>query len=388
MRTEPGENGTLDGDTVRIEVQRTLERLIPEDFCGYSANRTMLIDTLIYAAMERCSLHQACGDLGATADDDTLRLHLNALFSENNIHSIQIAINKVLQSQLPRRVRRGRRDIAIDIHDQPYYGKNEALKPWVRRSKSKQSTTRFLSIASAYVIENGIRVTVSMCIVRPTQKLEDLVSWLVYSLRSAGIGLKRLWLDREFASVGVAKRLEAMRITAVIACPIRGGTGGTRALCKGRKTYGTTHTFSSRRSGRKTVYISVVRAYQTKKSHRKAVWLLYIQIGQRIADRQVRQGYRSRFGIESSYRDMNRVRIQTTSRNPAVRYLFMGIGLIILNIWTVLKHVYCTVCIRGKKRIDHARFRLSRMSRFARDSIGRIYRAVNALDPFGQPICI
>jgi hypothetical protein len=43
--------------------------------------------------------------------------------------------------------------------------------------------------------------------------------------------------------------------------------------------------------------------------------------------------YRLRFGIESSHRQMHEGRIQTATRRPAVRLLFVGNALVLRNIW-------------------------------------------------------
>ena len=47
---------------------------------------------------------------------------------------------------------------------------------------------------------------------------------------------------------------------------------------------------------------------------------------------QVFELYRQRFGIESSYRQMNAVRARTTTRNPAIRLLLVGLAFILVNL--------------------------------------------------------
>ena len=47
----------------------------------------------------------------------------------------------------------------------------------------------------------------------------------------------------------------------------------------------------------------------------------------------VYQTYRRRFGIESSYRQLNQARIRTCTRNPALRLLLVGMALILRNAW-------------------------------------------------------
>ena len=335
---------------------------------------------------ELLSLHSACASLSETANDDTIRNYLNAAFRPDWIHEMQLAVNRALRAELPRRIRKRRWHIAIDLHDQPYYGSCAELEPWVCQTLSKRSTNRFLRIATAYVIKNGLRITAAMRVVRPEHKIEDIVSWLVAALRSDGIGIRRLWLDRGFASGAVVRRITAMRLSAIIACPINGVKGGTRALCKGRRTYGIVHTFISNRYGRWSAYVSVVRALVKKKGRRKAKWLIFIQVGVRIPDKQVKGLYRRRFGIESSYRLMNQVRPRTTSRNPAIRYLLMAIGLILVNVWIMLKHQHCRFVRRKKERINDAHLRLWRLADFISHAVERRYGFVTAIDSLGQPV--
>ena len=47
----------------------------------------------------------------------------------------------------------------------------------------------------------------------------------------------------------------------------------------------------------------------------------------------MRQTYRLRFGIESSYRQMNQARIYTCTRNPLLRLFFVGVALVLRNLW-------------------------------------------------------
>ena len=48
--------------------------------------------------------------------------------------------------------------------------------------------------------------------------------------------------------------------------------------------------------------------------------------------------YRLRFGIETSYRQMHEGRIRTTTRRPVVRLLYVGIALVLRNLWVWLHY--------------------------------------------------
>jgi hypothetical protein len=125
------------------------------------------------------------------------------------------------------------------------------------------------------------------------------------------IRLKRGYLDKGFCSIPVMRGLLAEPdLSIIMAAPIKGKTGGTRALCQGRRRYLTEHTFRSTEHGELTVPVMVVRtrAYTW-------VWLVYVLLHVLdLTPRQVRKAYRRRFGIESSYRLLEQVRGKTTAQ--------------------------------------------------------------------------
>jgi putative transposase len=84
---------------------------------------------------------------------------------------------------------------------------------------------------------------------------------LLARVKAQGIGLGCLYLDRGFAAIDVYDYLVQARIPAVLACPMRGKQAGPKALCRGRKSYTTQHTFRSPKQGERTQTVAVVRAY-------------------------------------------------------------------------------------------------------------------------------
>ena len=57
--------------------------------------------------------------------------------------------------------------------------------------------------------------------------------------------------------------------------------------------------------------------------------------------------YRLRFGIETSYRQMHEGRIRTTTRRPDVRLLYVGIALVLRNLWVWLHYAVLAMPRRG-----------------------------------------
>ncbi len=90
---------------------------------------------------------------------------------------------------------------------------------------------------------------------------------------------------------------------------------------------------------------------------------------------------RTRCGIESSYRLVERVRARTTSRSAALRFLLLGLALLIVHMWIHLHWLYLRVPGRAPRRVARWRFRLDRMARFLTRAIERHYGVVTAVDP-------
>ncbi len=394
MTPEPSGNVRLTDQMVRNEAMDRLRPLVAGIEGGWRVDQDMLLDALVYAAAERKSLHSSCASLLGIADDNTVRDYLNAAFPASSVRDLEHQVNHLLLADLPRELFERRHDIAIDFHDVPYYGRVGDLEGWVCRAEARAGTTRFVRIATAYVMRDGLRFNLAVKFVRSTHTKADILSTMLVWLRRHGLRIGCLWLDRGFASVAVIQRLEALRLAAVIACPIRGETGGTRALCQGRSSYTAHYTLHSARDGRCTVRMAVVRAFTSSRGRpRRARWLLYIQVGCRLTPAEVRRRYRSRFGIESSYRCLGQLRPRTSSRNPAIRFLCLGVGLVLVNLWTKLRYLHCRVLLppRGFRRApifheDRSRFRLARLKDFLRHAVESV-RGLRCLIQLEPPLC-
>ena len=134
----------------------------------------------------------------------------------------------------------------------------------------------------------------------------------------------------------VLKTLQRRKIKFIMPIPVRGKSGGVRKLFEASASHKTTYTFNSPKHGELEVSAVVVKKYSKGRYKRKgARWFAYAVAGlpKSIEPHQVFEMYRQRFGIETSYRQMNQVRARTTSRNPVIRLLLVGLAFIIFNLY-------------------------------------------------------
>lgn len=364
----------MTNNTPKLSDQQTLnhartilETHLPLEANGYKCTTETLYDVLLALTATGQTVTAVCADLVGTPDPETLRHYLKEQLTVEELPLLQQRLNQALASVIPPRLYRKAHDVAIDFHDRSYYGKapqEEAL--WVR-GKAKDGTTRFYRVATAYVVRNGLRLTLAMCFVLPQTDTVAVLDELLNRLKALNLPISCLLLDKGFAGIETMRYLSTRQMPTIIACPIRGKSGGTRALCTSPKSYRTRYTFKNNKTSQ-TAELAVCRSFTTAKRtgrmQRRATWLIFILIEVDLSLRQVRRRYRKRFGIETSYRCAAQVRGRTTSPNAAYRFVLLALSFVMLNVWVHLCWLYTQVARRGSRWLDVKRFPLRRFARF------------------------
>lgn len=183
-----------------------------------------------------------------------------------------------------------------------------------------------------------------------------------------------MYLDREFFCVPVIRWLQALDIPFEMPAIIRGKYGGTRQLIRGRRSYKTFYTLNSDKYGSVTFQVWIVCTY--KKGKRRAhgrEFFIYAVYKVQLSLHLIHDDYRLRFGIESSYRMKNQCRIKTTIKNPIIRFLFIALSFLIINIWIYLVWHYLSRLKRSSRQVFSHLFTLKQMLEFLRQAVDRNY---------------
>jgi hypothetical protein len=381
----------LTDQEVLLHAQEGLKEHLPLHAEGYKCTTDDLWRVLLGVAANRGTLESVCADLVGTPDPHTIRGYLNEQLCVEELPELEQQLNAALAAEVPERVRRQAQEVAIDYHDRPYYGKGEqAQELWVR-GKAKDGTTRFYRVATAYVLLNGLRVTLALHFVVPADDTVRVLDTLLGRVQEQGLEVGCLLLDKGFAGIAVMEYLTYRGYPALIACTVRGTQGGTRALCQGNQSYSTTHTFKGPHHTEFTASVLVCRVFttarRTGRHKRQATWLLFIQIHLTLSPRYARQLYRSRFGIETSYRCAGRVRGWTTAKNPAYRFVLIALAFVLLNVWLHLRWIFTQVPRQGGRWLDVKRFRLTRFAKFIQQALEEWYGCVRTFTAPALPRC-
>ena len=339
---------------------------------GWRCSSEQTLNLLVKAAAESSSLEAICADTPSAVDGNTLRDQLNAALRVSQLRQQEAEMNAALQAAIPRGMPRGGLEIAIDTHDEPFYGKSAALLPYVCRGPAKDGTTRFFRIATAYVIWRDVRLTLSLTYVLPQDRLPAVVARLLARLSALGLHATVLYLDKGFCCGAIIRYLQQINQAAVLACPIRGTLGGTRALCWGRGSYTTDYTFSDGTVAR--LLVAELRVLDPQTKRRQQQWLIFVLIQLDWTPYQVITRYQRRFGIEASYRLLRQTKVLTNSRNPALRFFLLGLSLVLQNIWVLARWLFTRRQGKGRSKLVPTLLRFDRFRKL-------LVRAVELLFP-------
>jgi len=233
--------------------------------------------------------------------------------------------------------------VAVDVVALPYHGTvDDAQQDESCRRQAKGGTPHFFTYAPASAVVRGRRYPLAMCRVRAKQTMDDVLRTLLTRLVTLGMRIKLLLLDRGFYSVRVIQDLITGALPFIMPAvkrgkkpPPAGGPTGTYALAETKQGQWTTSTLKSAKEGHVAFDLAAVchnTRGQRGRHQREA--LLYATWGLKPrALRWIREAYRRRFGMESSYRQLHQARMRTSSRKPALRLLFIGVALVLRHVW-------------------------------------------------------
>ena len=357
---------TITSREVHDHTASTVQKHIKLTDHGPKCTASLLITILLYAAARITSVFDACQRLLAAPSDQAVRDALRATLPP--IHELERRLNAGLAADLPKALRKRRYPMAIDLTLLPYHGEPWQSPAEIYRGEPKSGTSHFHAYATAYVIRNGRRFTVAMTRVLYGEPMKEVVQRLLQQASRIGVKPRYLLLDRGFYSVAVVRYLQAARYPFLMPVARRG-----RKPRDPEKSQSVWQFFAWKRSGWSehqwrdnegrlaTVGICVVYGSFAKRGKpRRPQTLVYAYWGFRPRScAWVRETYRLRFAIETTYRQMNQARIRTCTRDPLLRLLFVGLALLLRNAWVWL-HLMCLAVSHGggvKLRLERLRFR-------------------------------
>jgi len=249
--------------------------------------------------------------------------------------NIRLKVNAFLKKKfscIQRRYRKKTIFLAIDAHDEPYYGKN---MDWTCGGRRKQSTTTFTRVIAFYVVHPGRPLLVALSPMQESEAktavllIQELLQWFPAGRKIVFLG------DGKYYNVDLLQTLHTCGWDYII----RGHhSGELKKHCLSleyQRKEGEGYTFYHRVQKGKGYPIRYVMTravvYYGHSGANSWVTSLSCYSASRIV-----QWYKRRFRIENAFRDMRPFLLRTCSHHACVRFQLLW-GALILH--TLLQYL-------------------------------------------------
>lgn len=316
--------------------------LRPKDF-SKRCTASVLFGCLLLAAVARISLAAVAALRSRCPSRETLRQAL--LTTLPDYAELLRRLPGLLRDCLPRGLRKKRRryPMMIDLHTVAYFKRGRTPPAHVRKGKRRPGTAYSHQYATASLLRKGQYYIVALTPYAPGESMAELVKRLLRQAAGDGFSPRYVLLDRGFWSADVFRYLQRARYPFLLPVLARGkrpdkpgGPTGTQQFLHGRVRSGSYRYQVSNRQGQKaTVTIVVHRRNRAGRrgKHGRYTWA-YGMWGMKLRTiAWVRESYRRRFRIESSYRLLEAARGRTSSRDEGWRLWYVVLAALLVNHW-------------------------------------------------------
>jgi hypothetical protein len=339
----PHTSRTLSPHQVQAVAKEWLSGVLSVKDRATKCTRDVLLGVLLKAAAHTSSISAACRDLAHAPSDQAVRTALLGGLPRRRA-DLDRRLDAALAPPLPRALRRRALDVACDFHLIPYHGRHHRHKNELYHCKAKCGTTKSHAYATACVVHQGLRYTLAVTPVKGREPIREVLTRLLDRVQARGVRVRALLLDRQFCTKEVVALLQARRQPFLMPAQING-----RAPTDPARVPGGLRRFLTKPPGRYRfawpgahgpLRLTVVVAHQDYRHHkdRRRHRRVLVYVAWRVGGdpETIRQRYRRRFGIESSYRQLGQARARTSTRAPRLRLLLVVVGLVLRNVWVWL----------------------------------------------------
>jgi len=351
---------TINRQAVHRYAEQLCQRHVRLQDHGPKCKAGVLWAVLFWAASRISSLAAACASLRDAPSDSAAHDALLATLPASA--ELQRRLNRGLTADLPKGLRKRRQPLACDLTLVPYHGQPLRDADEIYRGPAKSGTTHFHAYATCYVVHKGQRFTVALTGVQRAEPLAAVLQRLLRQAAQAGVRPRYLLLDKGFCSVAVIRYLQRARYGWLMPLVTRGrrpnhpqGASGSQVFRTWKRGGWARYTMTAADGSTATFAVCVKcrnRCGERGRYGREALVYAWGGMTQPSSPVWVKETYRKRFGIETSYRQMHQARIRTSTRDPLLRLLYVGVALILRNVWAWLHWEVLSQARRGGRRVD------------------------------------
>jgi Transposase DDE domain len=377
---------TITPSTVRLAARQALRQSLPWRGYGRLVTVGKLLDLLLLAAALASSLSAVVKRFLFGFSHETARKAVAANLPD--LATLTDGLLDALHLFGRRLLRRREWVVAIDSHRAPFYGDRSARG--VTGGQKKHGSKYAYAYATAALVHHRHRFTVGLLALTGGERPHEVVAALLGQVEARGLRLRGVVLDSGFDSGEVLLLLQRRGLSYTVPLQRKGKQNNRRnavwALEVGSVTRVEWRTDKTNKPVSTQAVVLRRPAEKDKKVYAFGGWGPDQAQAQLRRARLARRWYRKRFGIETSYRQMNECKARTTKKDVRYRLLLVGLALLLRQVW-----VWLTGQLARDRRLRPtawvALLPLARMAEWLADLLKRKYKEEKAIH-LGSPLLL
>lgn len=369
---------TITPQVVRRTARRALQCALPVKDYGRLVTAKCLLDVLLLLAALRSSLSAIVRRFRFGFSHETARKAVAANLAGQE--QLTQGLLEALYLFGSRALRRRRWVVAIDEHRDPFYGDRRAAG--VTGGQKKHGSQYAYAYATAVLVHLRHRFTVGVMALTGGEKPHEIVATLLAQIQSRGLQVRGVALDSGFDSGETLLLLQERQVSYTAPLRRKGGGKNRRNAAWDLEVGVVTEVAWQTEKTRKNVQTQAVvvqrRREKDKKVYAFGGWDEAEARSQAWRARLAKRWYRKRFGIETSYRQMNECHGRTTKKDVVYRLLLVGLALLLRQVW-----VWLTAHVARDRRLRPtawvAELGLAQMGAWLADLLKGKYREVTEI---------
>ncbi len=327
---------TITPAVVRSTASGALREVLPWRGYGRRVTVGLLLDLLLLTASLVSSLSAVVNRFRFGFSDETARKAVAANLPD--IDSLTGGLVDALYLFSSRALRRRKWVVAIDEHRTPFYGDRSTFG--VTGGQKKHGTKYAYGYATAVLVHHRHRFTVGLIALTGGEKPHEVVAALLEQMETRGLKIRGVVLDSGFDSGETLLLLQERKFSYTVPLRRKGNRANRRnAIWELEVGTVTTVEWKTDKTNRPVSTQAVVMR-RPKEKEKKVYCFGGWDAGQARSEARraslAKRWYRKRFGIETSYRQMNEAKAKTTKKDVAYRLLLIGLALLLRQVWVWL----------------------------------------------------
>jgi len=308
-----------------------------------------IYEVLVGACADGTSVSTLCKRSEDAPHENSVLYHLRTKFDLETLEQVgNTLLQKDILDVLPEQV-----EVVADLHLRPYYGDEDDTEG-LYHSEAKRGTTAFHAYATLYARVKNKRYTLAVRRLEDGDTASSVLAEFLGILDGLDLGVKAVYLDREFYDSKCLTLLQAHNHAYVMPI-IRWGRTIKQELSEGWSRV-IQHDLTAKLDGHSwtvefPVYIDCTYLNGRYDKHGVARHGDAADAPFINTPRDARYHYAKRFGIEASYRLSEQTIATTTTQSPVVRLLYVVVSLLLQNVWRYLHWEYVATPRRGGRRL-------------------------------------